>query len=354
MGADVSRDGRFVTPCIDFLTEEGAKLSRPMPAGTLTLVCSGDVGTPSFLAVDACIHDGFLALTHISPDVDPDYLYEVLSSFKTRLERSATHGGVFTNLTTDILRAFSFVLPPLKAQKAIASVLRTWDEAIEQATTLAKAGRRRYNALRRTLTVSTGGGREYPTVHLTEITKRIRRKNDGKDHPVMTVSAKSGFLLQSDKYARDMAGSSVENYVVLHRGEFAYNKGNSLTSPQGCIFRLAEETALVPHVYFCFALNDSLHSDFFVHLFESGYLNHQLSRVINSGVRNDGLLNLNPDDFFKCRVPFPTHEGQIQIAQVLNDLKRGVELQEKYANLLKAQKRGLMQKLLTGKWKVTV
>lgn len=65
MVQDVTRDGKWVTPQIDSLTEEGARLSRPCPAGTLTIVCSGVVGVVSFLAVDACIHDGFLALVDI-------------------------------------------------------------------------------------------------------------------------------------------------------------------------------------------------------------------------------------------------------------------------------------------------
>jgi type I restriction enzyme S subunit len=132
----------------------------------------------------------------------------------------------------------------------------------------------------------------------------------------MTISAKSGFLLQSDKYSRDMAGRSVENYVVLREGEFAYNKGNSLTAPQGCIFRLDRPTALVPHVYICFALKDGLNPAFYAHFFEAGALNPQLARLINSGVRNDGLLNLADTislaagclfQHLKSRSPSPTH-----------------------------------------------
>ena len=43
MVEDVTRDGKFVFPQIDFLTEDGAKLSRPCNKGTLTIVCSGTV-----------------------------------------------------------------------------------------------------------------------------------------------------------------------------------------------------------------------------------------------------------------------------------------------------------------------
>ena len=106
MVADVTRDGKYVIPKIDFLTETGAQQSRMMPAGTLTIVCSGTVGIPSILAVDACIHDGFLALAEISDNYDIEYLYYVFSRLQRDFDSVATHGGVFTNLTTSILKEF--------------------------------------------------------------------------------------------------------------------------------------------------------------------------------------------------------------------------------------------------------
>jgi len=168
----------------------------------------------------------------------------------------------------------------------------------------------------------------------------------------MTISAKSGFLLQSDKFTRDMAGRSVERYTLLKEGEFAYNKGNSLTAPYGCIFPLDRPSALVPFVYFCFALNGELDQEFYTHLFAAGAFNHQLSRLINSGVRNDGLLNLNPEDFFNCRVPVPPVEEQRAIAAALSAAKKELSLLDAQINAFKQQKRGLMQKLLTGEWRV--
>ncbi len=131
MGADVTRDGKWVIPKIDFLTEQGAKRSRPCPKGTLTIICSGDVGVPSFLAVDACIHDGFLALINIDESqANKDYLYHIIYSVKQRFYTSATHGGVFTNLTTGILKEFLVPLPTLVEQQKIASILDVADEKI--------------------------------------------------------------------------------------------------------------------------------------------------------------------------------------------------------------------------------
>ena len=127
MVADVTRDGKKVMPKIDFLTEEGAKLSRPVPAGTLTIVCSGVVGVPSILSVPACIHDGFLAIKDISKSCLTEYLYYYFKPLQSRLDSSATHGGIFTNLTTEILKNFPVMLPSLRKQKEICEILNTID-----------------------------------------------------------------------------------------------------------------------------------------------------------------------------------------------------------------------------------
>lgn len=127
MGADVTRDGKYVIPSIDFLTETGAKLSRPVPAGTLTIVCSGVVGVPSILSVDACIHDGFLAIVDISSECMTEYLFYYFKPLQQLLDSSATHGGIFTNLTTEILKDFPVSLPPLEKQREIVSDLRSID-----------------------------------------------------------------------------------------------------------------------------------------------------------------------------------------------------------------------------------
>ena len=133
MVEDVTRDGKFVTPKVDFLTKEGEKLSRPCKKGTLTIVCSGTVGIPSFLDKDACIHDGFLALVDIKKNISEDYLYHQLSNLRNKFESSATHGGVFTNLTTSILEEFIVTLPPTKEEQSkIASILSDMDSEIEE------------------------------------------------------------------------------------------------------------------------------------------------------------------------------------------------------------------------------
>ena len=263
-------------------------------------------------------------------------------------------GSAQPKLNREVCESIPILLPPLPEQRRIAEILRTWDEAIEKLEALRAAKeRRRKGILQNLLGIDRPFPKHWVIKPLDKIAERIRRTNDGGDHPVMTISAKSGFLMQSDKFARDMAGSSVDRYTLLREGEFAYNKGNSKTAPYGCIFPLDRPTAVIPFVYFCFKLHESLHHQFYVHLFAAGALHHQLSRLINSGVRNDGLLNLYADDFFSCEVPVPPLAEQERIARAISAANDEIALIDAEITAIQRQKRGLMQKLLTGEWRVT-
>lgn len=284
------------------------------------------------------------------------WLHLALQVATARIEANA-HGfkSSLVHVHKDDITGQIIDLPPLPEQRKIAEILRTWDEAIEKLEALRTVKRDHLTGLQQTLLGRAGAfPGHWERLPLSSISTRVRRQNGGDDHPVMTISAKSGFLMQSDKFSRDMAGSSVERYTLLHEGEFAYNKGNSLTAPYGCIFPLDRPTALVPFVYFCFALNRNMNRDFYTHLFAAGALNHQLSRLINSGVRNDGLLNLNVEDFFGCKVPVPPQKEQEKIAAALTAAKSELALLDEQVEALTRQKRGLMQKLLTGEWRVNV
>jgi len=128
MIADITRDGIFVTPRIDHLTEEGAALSRPMKKGDLILSISGTVALPCFLAVDACIHDGFIGLKDIDPKIDAFYLLHQLFFWRDRLNLIAPMGSIFKNLTTDIVKNFPIYLPTIQEQLFIANTLTSCDK----------------------------------------------------------------------------------------------------------------------------------------------------------------------------------------------------------------------------------
>ncbi|MFQ5486209.1 MAG: restriction endonuclease subunit S [Desulfobacterales bacterium] len=60
------------------------------------------------------------------------------------------------------------------------------------------------------------------------------------------------------------------------------------------------------------------------------------------------------DDFAYMRLPYPPVPEQTRIAAVLSACDREIELLKKKQEQLKKQKKGLMQKLLTGEVRVNL
>ena len=116
MIADITRDGMLVQPKIDSLTLEGAKRSRPMPAGSVVMAVSGAVGLPAILKVDACIHDGFVGFRNLSPQVTPRFLYYLLQFERGRNSARGT-GAIWVNLTTEQVSRLRIPLAPLELQE---------------------------------------------------------------------------------------------------------------------------------------------------------------------------------------------------------------------------------------------
>lgn len=268
------------------------------------------------------------------------------------------------NLSAKQLQEIPVLIPPELEQKKIAQILSTWDKAISATEKLLANSQRQKKALMQQLLtgkkrlLDENGVRfstQWEFKRISEIATRVQRKNDAAEHPILTISSLSGFVRQDERYSRYMAGESVKNYILLKKGEFAYNKGNSKTYEFGCIFDLeAYEAGLVPHVYVCFRLKNGLSHRYFKYLFEADYLKPQLGALVNTGVRNNGLLNIKPTEFMQTKVPVPCFEEQESIADMLYNSSRTIRvLQDKLA-CLKDEKKALMQQLLTGKRRVKV
>ena len=65
-------------------------------------------------------------------------------------------------------------------------------------------------------------------------------------------------------------------------------------------------------------------------------------------------MNISIGDFFDLLLVIPSLAEQKQIACLLNATNRELELLEEKLLALRTQKKGLMQKLLTGRVRVTV
>ena len=181
---------------------------------------------------------------------------------------------------------------------------------------------------------------------LIDMCTKRQEKAGCKKLETLSISAGIGFVNQAEKFGRELSGEQYKNYTVIRTGDFSYNKGNSKKYPQGCIYLLKDrEIAAVPNVFNTFRLYDFYNNEYYMFLFSSGYLNKQLFKWINFGVRNDGLLNLYDEDFYKSILPIPSQQEQEKIAKILNCCDKVIELKQKLLEEISKEKSILMAKV---------
>lgn len=304
-----------------------------------------------------CVHQNHVFAVRILPGVDllPEFLALQLQSDRGRnyLLSCAKGSTGLSTLNKAQLEAFPLLMPNLTEQRTIVEAVACWNTAIERAERLVTAKELHYDGLIHRLIISRSKSSTWEHVAIRDIADRIQRQSDGHDHPLLTISSASGFIRQEEKYRRYMAGESAKTYTLLHANEFSYNKGNSKRYEFGCVYQLETyESALVPSIYVSFRLRDSVCTAYMRHLFAADYLKPQLRSLVKTGVRNNGLLNIRPDEFMGTTVPLPPMGEQTRIANVLDAARAEIALLEKQLTALRGQKRGLMQKLLTGQWQL--
>jgi hypothetical protein len=149
--------------------------------------------------------------------------------------------------------------------------------------------------------------------------------------PSLTASGEYGLIDQSAFFNRSVAGHHLKDYYLLKKGEFAYNRSSMKNYPYGAIKRLDRyEEGILSTLYICFSItNNHGNSNYFRHLFESGLLNRQLRTITQVGSRAHGLLNVALKDFLNIKVPQPSHEEQVSIAEVLSSADNEINQLEK-------------------------
>lgn len=290
------------------------------------------------------------------PSFDRYYLCVYLESLKYNKYNTGT---AQPKLNREVCEKIPILTPPLAEQKKIAEVLGVWDKAIEKQSqlieqlTLRKRGlMQQLLTAKRRLPVFSG---PWKKVRLGEICERVTRKNTEDNKNVMTISAQRGFVVQTDFFNKSVASETLESYYLVFKDEFCYNKSYSNGYPMGAIKRLSEaDKAVVTSLYICFKVKSSMRVsiDYLAYYFDNGGLNKGLTKIANEGGRAHGLLNVTPTDFLGLMFGIPSFEEQTAIAQVLTAADREIELAQQKLELLRQQKRGLMQQLLTGKKRV--
>ena len=180
---------------------------------------------------------------------------------------------------------------------------------------------------------------------LGELVKEVNRTDAESSAPIMMITAENGFINQSERYAFNNAGESLKKYILLKKGELAYNHGASKIRPFGSCFALkTTESARIPFVYHCFSAENSV-AEFLSIELNGHNVENQLRRIVSSGARMDGLLNISFVEYVSVDLMLPKVEEQEQIANSFECLDKLITLHQRKYDKLVEVKKSLLEKM---------
>ena len=161
----------------------------------------------------------------------------------------------------------------------------------------------------------------------------------------MMITANNGFIEQSERYAFNNAGESLKKYILLKKGELAYNHGASKLRPYGSCFALTTaENARIPFVYHCFSAENQ-NAEFMSIELNGAEIENQLRKIVSSGARMDGLLNISFDEYTSVSVLLPGTEEQDRIADFFRHLDNLITLHQRKFEKLTNVKKSMLEKM---------
>lgn len=280
---------------------------------------------------------------------------------RIKIKKFATPGVCQYNINqAELQKHFVIAIPPIPEQKKIAEILSIWDKAIDQTRNLIDAKKRRKKALIQQLLVgktrlrgfkrSKRANSRFPgdweCLRAQELF-HVRSIKSCMDEPVLSVTQNEG-VVPRDTLDRKIESDEANNssYKFVEPGDFVI----SLRSFQGGI-EYSKFRGVVSPAYHVIRPKKDIDDTFYRYYFKSyDFIGHLAVAVI--GIRDGKQVNYN--DFSSLYLPYPTVAEQTKIGRILSAADEEIEILEAKLKAIEKQKRGLMQKLLTGEVRVKV
>lgn len=333
------------------ITEEGLKNSsaKILPPNSIIVCTRATIGKAAINTVQMSTNQGFKNI--IPKNIDTDFLYYKIISEEHGLLRIAS-GSTFLEVSKTDFDNFHISIPPLPEQQKIASILSTWDVAIDNCKAIIENLKNRNIGLAQQLLSGKKRvkGFDKSQWHLKSVEEVAVFKN-GKAHE-NCIDEEGDYFVVNSKFISTqgkVAKASNENLCPLFKNDITMVMSDI---PNGKAFAkcfyIPEDNKYTLNQRIC-ALTAKEGTD-------SKFLYYQINRnnyylAFNNGVSQ---TNLKKEEVLECPLLMPDIEEQIQIVKLIDTATEELKQYEQKLQTLQLQKKGLMQQLLTGKVRVKI
>ena len=305
-------------------------------------------------------------------EIDSEYICYYLTTGKGKsIIRSLPAGSTsVAAIYWKDLKKIRVILPPLPEQKKIARILSTWDQAITATERLLENSQQRKKGLmqqlltgkkrlvasdaqltpKKTRTGDIPGDWEYPKI--AELCTQITDKNsDDQQYPVLACSKHYGFVDSLSYFKKRVYSEDLTGYRVIPRGCIGFPANHVEEGSIG--LQNLYDFGLVSPIYVVARPDPKkVNADYLYAVLKTDHYRQIFSAATNASVDRRGSLRWK--EFSQIRIPLPSLAEQNEIAEFLKLATSGIDALETDLELLKQEKRALMQQLLTGKRRVQV
>lgn len=312
---------------------------------------SGTIGNVFYVKENYWPHNTSLWVTDFKGN-DRKFVYYLYQQVK--LDRFNAGTGVPTLNRNDV-HVHKIPIPKSAVeQQKIASILSTWDKAIELKEKLIEQKKEQKKGLMQKLLTGEvrlpGFEDDWKEIRLGNYLIKHNEKSEYSDqYPVLT-SSRRGIFLQKDYYlGNEVASNDNTGYNVVPYGFFTYRHMSDDLMFKFNINTIVEK-GIVSTLYPVFTTKN-LNSHFLLLKLNEG---NEFKRFALKQKQGGSRTYMYFSKLEELIITVPSLEEQSSIAELVGNMEKQITLLETELYNLKEQKKGLMQLLLTGKVRVKV
>lgn len=169
--------------------------------------------------------------------------------------------------------------------------------------------------------------------------------NDTEKYPLYSLTIEEGVTPKTERYERSYLIKKIEdNFKIVRKDDFVYNPMNLRF---GSIARHKEENEVcVSGYYNVFKIKNGYSPVFIEHYLKSERMMYLYNSIATGSLKEKQRVHFS--QFLELELPMPSVKESEKIADILSTWDKAIELKKNLIEQKKEQKKGLMQRLLTG------
>ncbi len=350
---DVSTGSRYITQTKEKIIPEGEKHSRKVLIGDLILSNSMSFGRPYIMAIEGCIHDGWLLIRDEKKIFNLEYLLQLLSSeHMINQYKALASGGVVINLNSELVQSTNVFIPNKKEQTKIGDYFQRLDKLIEQKE-------KKYQKLKQFKKAMLSkmfpkNGADTPEIRFKGFSGKWEEKSLSEIGEIVTGSTPS--TQEPLNYSIDgipwVTPTDISENITLFTSRHLSLKGQSIarivpkdTILVTCIASIGKNTLLGTIGSFNQQINGLIpnkekYNSYFLFT-ESTIWSNNMKKIAASGT----MQIINKKEFSELKTYIPKKEEQEKIGNYFQKLDKQINLQQKELEKLKNMKKASLAKM---------